>query len=655
MCVASSMQNRSQEPSAQTGPYPPGADRRHERVASRVLGPSREVLRPLPPELQIVSDAGVSLEQILATVLRAPAGVSPLQALFAEDVIAEEPYYRALAERLGCRYYLGSPPFAEDFDTAKGLRCGVAPLAEGYGAPRAVIAPNPAVTAQLLEETLSGRLRPKSFVVTSPKRFAALVRAQCPKSVLDNALARFPEILSARSGATGAQVRFVGVVAALAAVFSEISVQSLSMITSTALWIVFMASIVLRSLASVANADEKQPRILSDDELPTYTIIAPVYREADIVQQLVDAFDALDYPRSKLDIKLVVERRDRETLSRLVGLDLSARYEVIIAPPGEPSTKPRALNLALAEARGELLVVYDAEDIPAPGQLRLAASRFAADSAVDCLQARLTVRNSDDNWLSRLFSLEYATLFDLINPGLCALGLPIALGGTSNHFRVSALVAVGAWDEWNVAEDADLGIRLARYGYKVGSLELRHDRGGAARVQELVCATRPLAKGWMQTCIVHSRKPILFVRDLGVPRACVVTMLIFGAVVSALLWPVFAVSTIWRAFGPQAGPLSQWREAVDVFVYLLACAGVWAVLIPAIVAARQRRRGWRRDLRAVPLYYVLISLAAWAAILDLILRPHFWAKTEHGRAGRKPRRPGLLRDSRVRRRLKSGC
>ncbi len=650
------MQNRSQEPSAQTGPYPPGADRRHERVASRVLGPSREVLRPLPPELQIVSDAGVSLEQILATVLRAPAGVSPLQALFAEDVIAEEPYYRALAERLGCRYYLGSPPFAEDFDTAKGLRCGVAPLAEGYGAPRAVIAPNPAVTARLLEETLSGRLRPKSFVVTSPKRFAALVRAQCPKSVLDNALARFPEILSARSGATGAQVRFVGVVAALAAVFSEISVQSLSMITSTALWIVFMASIVLRSLASVANADEKQPRILSDDELPTYTIIAPVYREADIVQQLVDAFDALDYPRSKLDIKLVVERRDRETLSRLVGLDLPARYEVIIAPPGEPSTKPRALNLALAEARGELLVVYDAEDIPAPGQLRLAASRFAADSAVDCLQARLTVRNSDDNWLSRLFSLEYATLFDLINPGLCALGLPIALGGTSNHFRVSALVAVGAWDEWNVAEDADLGIRLARYGYKVGSLDSDTTEEAPHEFKNWFAQRVRWQKGWMQTCIVHSRKPILFVLDLGVPRACVVTMLIFGAVVSALLWPVFAVSTIWRAFGPQAGPLSQWREAVDVFVYLLACAGVWAVLIPAIVAARQRRlRVGAATFALLPLYYVLISLAAWAAILDLILRPHFWAKTEHGRAGRKPRRPGLLRDSRVRRRLKSGC
>src|SRR5271165_4054823 len=142
-----------------------------------------------------------------------------------------------------------------------------------------------------------------------------------------------------------------------------------------------------------------------------------------------------DYPKSKLDIKLVVERRDRETLARILELSLPARYEVIVAPPGRPSTKPRALDIALAQARGELLTVYDAEDEPARDQLRLAASRFASEGALDCLQARLTVRNPDASWLSALFSLEYAVLFDLINPGLTALELPIALGGTSNHFR----------------------------------------------------------------------------------------------------------------------------------------------------------------------------------------------------------------------------
>ncbi len=200
---------------------------------------------------------------------------------------------------------------------------------------------------------------------------------------------------------------------------------------------IFLASIALRSMAAVADSATPRPRMLTDHELPVYTIVAALYRESEVVEDLVRAFDALDYPKSKLDIKLVVERRDRETLSRILELKLPARYEVIVAPPGEPSTKPRALDIALAAARGELLTVYDAEDEPSPGQLRLAASRFASEPDLDCLQARLTVRNTNESWLSALFAIEYAVLFDLINPGLCALDLPIALGGTSNHFRVN--------------------------------------------------------------------------------------------------------------------------------------------------------------------------------------------------------------------------
>ena len=148
-----------------------------------------------------------------------------------------------------------------------------------------------------------------------------------------------------------------------------------------------------------------------------------------MVEGLVRALDGLDYPKSKLDIKLVVEQRDPETLSRLVELRLPARYEVIVAPPGPPQTKPRALNIALSSARGELIVVYDAEDAPAADQLRLAAARFAADKSVDCLQARLAIRNGGESWLASQFAIEYAVLFDFLNPGLCALRLPIALGG----------------------------------------------------------------------------------------------------------------------------------------------------------------------------------------------------------------------------------
>jgi hypothetical protein len=441
-------------------------DRRPEREAEADTHPGL-----LPPELEFIVAQGVSRQRLLAFLAAAPSGVRALDALLKEGTLPEEAYYRALARRLGCEYYRGEPPFAEHFDPMKSLKCGVAPLYERGQTVRAVIAPGARSVRGLIEMTRSGRFHPASFALTSPQRFASFVRMRRGEAILDDALGRLPAGLSARTGLSGAQTTMAGLIAALGLALAIANPPVLATCLSAASWVVFLASILLRSMACVADGATSRPRPLTDDELPVYTIVAALFREAEVVGDLVKAFDALDYPKSKLDIKLVVERRDRETLSRILELRLPARYELIVAPPGEPSTKPRALDIVLAVARGELLTVYDAEDEPSSDQLRLAASRFAAERDLDCLQARLAVRNTADSWLSMLFAIEYAVLFDLINPGLAALDLPIALGGTSNHFRVDSLQGAGGWDEWNVAEDADLGIRLARLGYKVGSLD----------------------------------------------------------------------------------------------------------------------------------------------------------------------------------------
>jgi glycosyltransferase XagB len=287
----------------------------------------------------------------------------------------------------------------------------------------------------------------------------------------------------------------------------------------------------------------------------------------------------------------------------------------------------------LSSARGDLVVVYDAEDIPAPDQLRLAASRFAGDKDLDCLQARLAIRNHSESWLSKLFAIEYATLFDVINPGLCALNLPIPLGGSSNHFRVPSLVGVGAWDEWNVTEDADLGIRLARFGYKVRALDSDTLEEAPYELGNWFRQRVRWQKGWMQTLIVHSRRPIFFWRDLGPQRAVAATTFIVGAIFGCLFWPAFAVGTIWRALAVGQGALPPWREMSDVFTYILALSGVWMILLPAIVAAKLRRLKLTAGLIVLlPVYYILVSMATWTAMLDLILWPHYWAKTAHGRS-----------------------
>jgi cellulose synthase/poly-beta-1,6-N-acetylglucosamine synthase-like glycosyltransferase len=252
-------------------------------------------------------------------------------------------------------------------------------------------------------------------------------------------------------------------------------------------------------------------RRLSDAELPVYTVLAPLHREAAILGQLVRSLAALRYPRHKLDIKLVVESEDHETRTALARCRLPPGFEVIVVPPALPLTKPKALNYALAFARGSLLTVFDAEDIPEPGQLRLAADIFAASGPeIACLQARLAFYNSHENWLARQFAIEYAVLFDLQLPMLSALSCAFPLGGTSNHFRTAALKRVGRWDPYNVTEDADLGFRLARHGYRCRAIAAStHEEANVALANWMQQRARWL-KGFLRLVNGHpSRNQII--------------------------------------------------------------------------------------------------------------------------------------------------
>jgi glycosyltransferase XagB len=313
-------------------------------------------------------------------------------------------------------------------------------------------------------------------------------------------------------------------------------------------------------------------------------------------------------------------------------LRLPARYEIVVAPPGLPATKPRALNVALPAARGALVVVYDAEDEPDPDQLRLAAARFAADPSVGCLQGALTIENSGDSWLSAMFAIEYAALFDLIDPGLAALDLPIALGGTSNHFRIETLRKVGGWDAWNVTEDADLGIRLAVAGARVGTLASETREEAPAELAAWFRQRVRWQKGWMQTLIVHSRRPVRFVRALGLRNALAALAMIGGATLGGLLGPPLFFAALWRALSGQLGSADVWRLGGDVAIYLLALSGLMTAVIPGLTSMRRRRIAASPTILAtLPVYFGLICLATWAALFDLAIRPFHWSKTVHGR------------------------
>ena len=241
----------------------------------------------------------------------------------------------------------------------------------------------------------------------------------------------------------------------------------------------FYAVVTLGRRAEQAAALPEMKGERQDEGLPVYTLLVPLFHEHRVMGQLVQNLLALDYPRERLDIKLIFERGDEQTLSAaktaLLTQGSPPCFELLVVPPGGPQTKPKALNYALATARGDFVVVYDAEDQPDPDQLRKAVHRFGqAEFDLACLQAGLNHYNIDENWLARQFTIEYTALFDGLLPALQHLELPILLGGTSNHFRTDILRKIGAWDAYNVTEDADLGIRLMRFGYRCEDAALNH-------------------------------------------------------------------------------------------------------------------------------------------------------------------------------------
>ncbi|MGZ9113356.1 MAG: glycosyltransferase family 2 protein, partial [Brevundimonas sp.] len=265
---------------------------------------------------------------------------------------------------------------------------------------------------------------------------------------------------------------------------------------------------VLILLSAAAPPPPPEPAVW-----PRYTVVAALYQEAEVISQLIDRLSRLDYPADRLQGLLVLEAHDHDTIAAALATPQPDWLEVFVVPAGKPQTKPRALNCALAHATGDLLTVYDAEDEPDPLQLREAAARFAADPTgrLACLQAPLRIRRSWTSdaspFLDRQFAAEYASLFETALPGIARLGLPFPLGGTSNHFRTDVLSAVEGWDSWNVTEDADLGFRLWRQGWRLGVMSRPTWETPPGGLDNWLPQRTRWLKGYMQTWGVHTRQP----------------------------------------------------------------------------------------------------------------------------------------------------
>lgn len=448
---------------------------------------------------------------------------------------------------------------------------------------------------------------------------------------------RFPH-KSAFHRVSGVQAAWFYVLAillggAIATLKPELIYASASLISG----LFFLSVVSLRVLCLFESkpAHKNHPRI-KDADLPVYSVLVPLFRETAVLNQLINALSRLSYPVAKLDIKLILEETDTAMQRAVAALDLPEHFDVIVVPAGKPQTKPRALNYALQFARGNLLTIYDAEDIPEPYQLRKAAEHFAeGPSRLACLQAELAFYNPNENWLTRQFTVEYATLFTLLLPAFVREKLPLPLGGTSNHFRVEILRAVGAWDPFNVTEDADLGIRLACMGYTTAMLDsLTYEEASLGFSNWLQQRSRWL-KGFMQTWLVHSREPFRLVRELGLYGTFTVQVMTLGVFASALFHPILLFYTVYKIVTGQifsAEPTLFMTSLIGLNLVVFT-AGYGISLLAGYKALRHKQIfGWWMVLLTMPIYWFLISIAGWCALWQFMCRPHHWNKTVHGQS-----------------------
>jgi cellulose synthase/poly-beta-1,6-N-acetylglucosamine synthase-like glycosyltransferase len=384
-----------------------------------------------------------------------------------------------------------------------------------------------------------------------------------------------------------------------------------------------------------AAADEAiaiEARALTEDELPVFTVLVPMFDEAAMLPRLAQALRELDYPLAKLDIKIVLEANDVKTIEAARSLGLEGVFEIIIVPHSEPQTKPKACNFALRFARGEYLVIYDAEDRPEPDQLRKVVATFRRSPPnTACLQCRLNYYNVKENWLTRMFTLDYALWFDQVLPGLERLGMPIPLGGTSNHFRIDVLRELHAWDPFNVTEDADLGIRIGQKGYRVGVVDSTTYEEACCQAGQWLRQRSRWIKGYMQTLLVHTRRPLHFARSVGVLGLFGFVFFIGGTVLAGLLNPLFWLFYIIWLVAAAANLDVIFPHALLYLCLFNLLAGNGAFTYLVMLAPI--RRGF---LELIPYsfslagYWVLLSAAAYRALWQLLRDPFLWEKTPHG-------------------------
>lgn len=621
---------------------------RSSAVAPRPWGDSPA--RSLPPDISFLAHAGVSEHSLILAARHArESGLPASEVLIRSGAIRRDIYEEALAGHIGAGHADSVPPDAHQAEAPwEGEEIEALPFAgSGKNAGLVYVSAQESGAAWLIEQAAEAPERMPDVVLvgSAQLRLARFTRAR--DALVEQAggllRRRFPH-MSARFRISRSQRMIAVATIAGASMLALLDPHLAFLAAGLGLMLIYLACILLRALLvwrldALPQRPQAVPRPLRPEELPVYTILAALYREAGEVRDLVAALEGLDWPQDRREVFLVCEEDDPATIEAIGALDLPPGFHLLTCPPSIPRTKPKALNFALPMATGEFLVIYDAEDRPHPMQLREAHERFrSADERLACLQAPLAIHNREQSWLTAMFAFEYDTLFQGLLPVLESVGAPIPLGGTSNHFRLDALRHAGGWDPWNVTEDADLGVRLMRLGYRCGTITLPTLEEAPPHLGGWVRQRTRWIKGWIQTVLVHTRSPRRLRSEIGLRAEFLFYMILAMPVISILAHPFCLLQVLVNLYAVACGARLSNGEAMLLAgaVFNLAAGYSTYGALAHEIAGRMGHPNRSRMVAFLPAYWALMSYAGWRAVWKFIVKPFQWEKTTHGLAKSSP-------------------
>lgn len=354
------------------------------------------------------------------------------------------------------------------------------------------------------------------------------------------------------------------------------------------------------------------------------SILVPLKQEGEVIGGCLDGIRDLDYPDTLKELLIIVEENDAYTLEHLNKFKLPDYGRVVLIPPGYPATKGRSLLYGLKEATGDLITVFDAESRPQKDQLKKASAYFSGPEDLVCVQSRVMITNKDENWITQNFAAEYYEWFNHFLQYQSNHHRPFGLGGNSFYVSRKVLIRSGAWDPFNVTEDADLSVRLVRQGVKFVMVDSTTSEECPHRTGAWLKQRTRWNKGLMITQMVHLL-PSTFKSGFGLTD----WISFWTRSLSGSFLPFFNIFILVYLLIAHLSPRFTWKASLAL--WSLFAISIVVMTLVNVVSFRRINIRYNRWLILPGMlgYMALHILAGFNAVIQYILSPLKWNKTAH--------------------------